>query len=105
MGMKSVSGSLASHDLLATLTTRGTGSFRNILRRARGMLGPASSARLVADVLLSPLLSECGATSAVAHADSLFVAISFGFPGCRVAGIASAAAWGGDLARLRDRTA
>ena len=103
--MKSVSGSLASQDLLAAMTTGGVGTIRNVLQRARGMLGPATSARLVFDALLLPLLSESGATASVAHADSLFVTASFGFPGYRPAGVVSAGGWGCDLARLRDRTA
>ena len=103
--MKSVSGSLASQDLLAAMTTGGVGTIRNVLQRARGMLGPATSARLVFDALLLPLLSESGATASVAHADNVFVAASFGFPGYRPAGVASAGGWGCDLARLRDRTA
>lgn len=103
--MKSVAGSLASQDLLATMTTGGVGTLRNVLQRARRMLGPATSARLLFDVLLLPLLSESGATVSVAHADSVCVAATFGFPGYSPAGVASAGGWGCDLARLRDRTA
>ena len=103
--MRSVSGSLVSQDLLAALTTSGVGSLRSVLHGAWGMLGPASSGRLVFDVLLLPLLSESGAGTAVVHADSTFVAATFGSAGSRPAGVASAAAWGSDLARLRERTA
>lgn len=103
--MKSVSGSLASHDLLATITGGGPEPLRNVLQRARGMLGPASSARLLFDVLLLPLMSECGATTAVSHADSLFVAGSFGLAGYPTVGVTTAGTWGSDLGRLRDRTA
>jgi hypothetical protein len=103
--MRSVSGSLVSHELLATMAAGGAGPLRTILQRARGVLGPASSCRLVFDVLLLPLLSATGANAGVVHADSTFVGATFGSGGRPPAGIASAGAWGSDLARLRDRTA
>jgi hypothetical protein len=103
--MRSVSGSLVSQDLLATMAPGPVGPLRKVLQRAHQTLGPASSARLLFDVLLLPLLSESGATVGVAHADALFVAATFGGPGSRPAGVASSGAWGSDLARLRDRTA
>jgi hypothetical protein len=41
--MRSVSGSLVSHELLATMAAGGAGPLRTILQRARGVLGPASA--------------------------------------------------------------
>ena len=103
--MRSTSGSLVSQDLLTAVTAGRTGPLRNVFQRARQTLGPASSARLLFDVLLLPLLSESGAVTSVAHADALLVAATFGGPGSRPAGVASGGAWGSDLARLRERTA
>src|SRR3954462_642941 len=104
--MKSVSGSLASHDLLTSAAAAGHGrSTRALFARARACLGPTSPARLIFDALLLPLLADGGLAITLAHTDSVMVTASFGLPGFAPAGVASAAPWGADLRRLRDRTA
>ena len=107
MVLRSISGSLASVDLLATSGDSGiaTGPLRTVLARARLGLGPASAARTVLDLQLLPLLREAGLDATILRDEAGASIAAFGPSDGPAAGVLSAGAWGADLRRLRDRAA
>src|SRR4051812_44291243 len=99
MALKSISGTLASADVLEAIGRRpvSIGALRMLLDRSRASLGPASGARQVFDLLLRPLLSGAGLATTILHDDVSAVSASFGAAGFEPSGMAVACGWGGDL--------
>jgi hypothetical protein len=102
MALKGISGTLASYDLLEAAASRaqGAGHVRAVLRGARAVLGPASGARQIVDVLVLPLLEALGVTAAVERDEGESLALSLAVDG-RAAASLSAGGWNHDLRRLR----
>ena len=103
MALKGIFGSLASVELLEALAcsdARHTAGVRSALTEARRALGPASTARQIADVLVLPLMRELGMEAAVEADDggSLRLRVSAG--GCILAAVA-VGDWNADFRRLR----
>src|SRR5688500_11974792 len=106
MALTSITGSLASTDLLNALGAHDgpTTALRASLKAARQLIGPASSARQVLDVQVLPLARAFGLDVTVTStgAGSVLAAIHKG--GRSLASL-SVAGWGADLRRLRDHAA
>src|SRR6187401_1128204 len=105
MALRSVSGTLASADLLEKVSGQAgpIGAARALLSGARMSLGPAAGARHVFDVLLLPLLHDAGLQTTVLHDDRENASATFGVTGHGSGGIAVACGWGADLRRARER--
>ena len=116
MALKGISGSLASLDLLEALSGRGgrprpgldadddPGSIRTVLGAARRVLGPASTARQIVDVLVVPLLRALGLDATVLEDGRESLTLVTSARG-RVLASLSAGGWNADLRRLRQATA
>jgi hypothetical protein len=106
MALTSITGSLASADLLEALGLHSgpTVGLRGLLAAARRTLGPASSARQILDVQVLPLAHAVGLDVAVTSTGAGSVLATIHSRGRGVASL-SVAGWGGDLRRLRDHAA
>ena len=107
MALRSVSGTLASADLVAAIgrNSVATSAVRTILQKARRVLGPASAARHVFDVQLLPLLHEAGLEAAIVRDEHNAIVATFGSLAAPPLGVLTAGGWGTDLRRLRERAA
>lgn len=107
MALRSISGTLASADLVAAIATHAPppSAVRAILQQARRSLGPASAARHVFDVQLAPLLHQAGLEAAIVRDEPGAIVATFGTLGRPPIGLLSVGAWGADLRRLRERAA
>ena len=90
MALKGISGSLASLDLLEALacpepSRGGEARLRTVLAEARRTLGPASSARQIADVLVFPLARELGLESEAPRDEGDVVSVPLSIGGRSVA--------------------
>ncbi|HTM24150.1 MAG TPA: N-6 DNA methylase [Vicinamibacterales bacterium] len=105
MALRGVSGSLASAALLETLTTVAAAPrLAAVLSGAVTRLGPASSARQVADFLVFPLLQQTDLAGELLDDASTGVSVLASADDTPVA-IFAAAAWNADLRRLRQTAA
>lgn len=106
MALTSITGTLASTELLAALGTHDapTAPLRAVLAAARATLGPASSARQVLDVQVLPLAQGLGLDVSVTSTGAACVLAALQTGGRTVAAL-SIAGWGGDLRRLREYSA
>jgi len=116
VALKGISGSLASLDLLEALSgpdgrprqalavEDDPGPIRTILGQARRVLGPASTARQIVDVLVLPLLRALDLDATVLEDSRESLSLSTSARG-RVLASLSAGGWNADLRRLRQTTA
>ena len=106
MALTSITGSLASTDLLEALGAHGrpTAALRALLGGARHTLGPASSARQILDVQVLPLAHALGLEVTVTSTGAGSVLAAIHARGRSLASL-SVGGWGADLRRLRDRAA
>jgi hypothetical protein len=104
VALKGLSGSLASLDLIEALVAapiqrEPATKLRSVLTTAVRVLGPASTARQVFDMLLMPFLRELD-FDATPTADAAGVLIAITYAAGRPAAVVSAAGWNSDLRRL-----
>jgi hypothetical protein len=104
VALKGISGSLASLDLLEGLACpepgrSAEGRLRSLLAEALRTVGPASSARQIADVLVLPLARELGLQAEAPRDDGTSLSIPASIGG-RVVSL-SIGSWNSDLRRLR----
>ena len=107
MALRSISGTLASADLVASIGKHAgaASGVRAILQQARRILGPASAARHVFDMQLLPLLHEAGLEAAIVRDEQNAIVATFGSLAAPPLGVLTAGGWGTDLRRLRERAA
>jgi hypothetical protein len=80
------------------------GRLGTVLSGARQALGPTSTARQIADVLVMPLMDALGVEAAVLRDEGDRLSLSLSLGG-RLAASAAVAGWNADLRRLRHATA